>query len=45
MISMARIFGAPESVPAGNVARNASKQSRDPASFPRTFETMCMTCE
>src|SRR5947208_5513588 len=45
MISMARILGAPESVPAGKVARKASKQSRPGASVPRTLETRCMTCE
>src|SRR4030095_10345930 len=45
MISMARILGAPLRVPAGNVARKASKQSRSSASWPRTFDTRCITCE
>ena len=46
MICIARIFGAPESVPAGSDARSASigvdalaQRARTPA------ETMCITCE
>ena len=42
MISMARTFGAPTSVPAGNVAANKSKASWPGASRPFTPLTMCM---
>ena len=45
MISIARTFGAPDRVPAGNVARNRSSQSRPARSLPVTWDTMCMTCE
>ena len=45
MISIARIFGAPESVPAGNVAARASTASRPGASVPTTRDARCMTCE
>ena len=45
MISMARIFGAPLTVPAGKVARTRSKASTPGRSRPSTCETMCMTCE
>ena len=45
MISHARTFGAPLSVPAGKVARSRSKAERFGRSVPFTAETMCMTCE
>ena len=45
MISIARIFGAPVTVPAGKHARSASIGRRPSRSWPTTFETMCMTCE
>jgi len=45
MISMACILGAPETVPAGKVAFRTSMASLLGASFPVTFETMCMTWE
>ena len=45
MTSIARTFGAPETVPAGKVARSKSTASLSGRIFPRTFETMCMTCE
>jgi hypothetical protein len=45
IISMARIFGAPESVPAGNVALNTSKASTSSRTSPCTFETICITWE
>ena len=40
---MARIFGAPETVPAGKQERKASKQSFPSSSMPVTVEVMCMT--
>jgi hypothetical protein len=43
MISIARTFGAPTSVPAGNAAANRSKASRPGASSPCTPLTMCIT--
>jgi len=43
MISIARTFGAPVSVPAGNVARVASNASASPASVPVTVDSMCWT--
>ena len=45
MISMARILGAPLSVPAGNAARMTSLARTPARSLPRTCEMMCMTCE
>ncbi|MNP61922.1 hypothetical protein D3C76_1571540 [compost metagenome] len=45
MISMARIFGAPDKVPAGRIARSASMALRPCFSSPVTLETMCMTLE
>ena len=45
MISIARIFGAPESVPAGSTARSASIAPVSGRSVPLTEETMCITCE
>jgi len=45
MISMARIFGAPETVPAGNVARRASMAEYSFLICPLTIDTMCITCE
>ena len=45
MISMARIFGAPETVPAGNAARSASSEVQPSFSSPLTVDEMCMTCE
>ena len=43
MISMARILGAPVSVPAGKVATSASSASLPGASSPVTELTMCIT--
>src|SRR5438105_4985622 len=43
MISSARIFGAPESVPAGNAAANASTASRPRLRTPLTSLVMCIT--
>ena len=43
MISIARTFGAPVRVPAGNVARVASKASASAASVPVTVDSMCWT--
>ncbi len=43
MISMARILGAPETVPAGKQASSASRPLRPAASSASTLETMCMT--
>ncbi len=45
MISMARTFGAPLSVPAGKVARNTSRLLMPSFSVPSTELTMCCTCE
>ena len=45
MISIARTFGAPDRVPAGNVAARASNPVRPGARSPTTVETMCMTWE
>ena len=45
MICMARGFGAPDNVPAGNTANNASIGAIDCANFPFTVETICITCE
>ena len=45
MICIARTFGAPDTVPAGNVARSRSTASRPGAIWPKTRETMCMTWE
>jgi len=42
---MARTFGAPDTVPAGNAARRTSKAVSPFRSFPTTFDTMCMTWE
>ena len=42
MISMARTFGAPESVPAGRVARRTSIGPLSSASSPDTCDVMCM---
>ena len=43
MISMARTFGAPDKVPAGNAARSASVARMPSASSPTTLLSMCMT--
>ena len=43
MISIARGFGAPDSVPAGNVAVSTSRASRSGVTVPTTVDTMCMT--
>ena len=43
MISMARGFGAPESVPAGKVAVSTSNAVSPSATVPTTVDTMCMT--
>ena len=45
MISMARIFGAPDTVPAGKAARNASSEVQPSRSSPLTEDEMCITCE
>lgn len=45
MISMARIFGAPDSVPAGRIARSASIALSPSRNCPVTLDTMCMTLE
>src|SRR5437762_7135678 len=43
MISIARTFGAPESVPAGRQLRSASNAVLPSTSCPVTFEHRCMT--
>ena len=43
IISMALTFGAPETVPAGNTAANASNMSAPARRRPATCETMCCT--
>ena len=43
MISIARIFGAPLTVPTGSAARRASNAVLPAASLPLTSETMCIT--
>ena len=43
MISIARIFGAPESVPGRERPRSASSASLPSRSSPTTELTMCMT--
>ena len=45
MISIARTFGAPESVPAGSVERRTSIGLSSGRSFPETWLTMWRTCE
>jgi hypothetical protein len=45
MISIARIFGAPERVPSGSVARSASIAPQSARRRPVTVETMCITWE
>ncbi len=45
MISMARIFGAPDSVPTGSVARSTSMAVLPSASRPTTLLEMCITWE
>jgi len=45
MISMARIFGAPETVPWGNVARRTSTGPTPGRSLPETPDTRCITWE
>jgi hypothetical protein len=45
MTCIARIFGAPDSVPAGSEARSASMALTPSRSVPETEETMCITCE
>ena len=42
---IARTFGAPVSVPAGNAARSRSKPSFPSSSRPLTSLTRCITCE
>ena len=42
MISMARTLGAPDSVPAGRVARSTSIGPLPGASSPDTWEVRCM---
>ena len=43
MISMARTFGAPDTVPAGSVARSTSIGPFPGASSPDTCEVRCIT--
>lgn len=43
MISMARTFGAPDSVPAGKQAASTSSASWSSRSRPTTVDSMCMT--
>ena len=43
MSSMARTFGAPDRVPAGNVAVRTSTGSASGRSLPVTVDTMCRT--
>ena len=43
MISMARTFGAPETVPAGNVALRTSIGVRPSARSPETWLVRCIT--
>ena len=45
IISIALIFGAPETVPAGKPLFKASKMFLSFISFPLTSETICITCE
>ena len=45
MISIARTFGAPLTVPAGNVARSTSIGVLPSARSPATWLVRCMTCE
>ena len=45
MICMARIFGAPDSVPAGSEARSASIGDTPSRSSPPIDDTMWSTCE
>ena len=45
MICIARTFGAPETVPAGNVARSRSNGETPSCSSPATSETRWVTCE
>ena len=45
MICIARTFGAPDSVPAGSVARSASIAVTPRAGGPDTWLTMWSTCE
>ena len=45
MISMARIFGAPVTVPAGKHARSASSEPQPSSRVPSMLLTRCMTCE
>ncbi len=42
MISMARTFGAPDSVPAGSVARRTSMGPLPGAREPDTWDVRCM---
>ena len=43
MISMARTLGAPDTVPAGNVARSTSIGPRPLRSVPVTCDVRCIT--
>ena len=45
MISIARTFGAPDSVPAGSIERSTSIGPTPARRRPPTEETMCMRCE
>ncbi len=42
MICMARTLGAPERVPAGSVALSTSMGPLPGASWPETWDVMCM---
>ena len=43
MISIARTLGAPDTVPAGKVARSTSMALRPAANSPDTCDVRCMT--
>ena len=43
MISIARTLGAPDTVPAGSVARSTSMAGRPSTSSPDTCDVRCMT--
>jgi hypothetical protein len=45
MISIALTFGAPDTVPAGKVARSTARASSPSRSLASTLDTMCITCE
>ena len=45
MISIARTFGAPDTVPAGKARHQRIERVVAAARRPTTFETMCITWE